>query len=77
MGVVRGAIWNRHNLQHDQEIEPRPADAKVRRERPRSIIDSYLFFRHQITRLMNFRLGGTTGKRFILEEFSLILPSNL
>lgn len=39
MGVVRGAIWNRHNLQLDQEIEPRPADAKVRREhepRPRS-----------------------------------------
>lgn len=47
MGVVRGAIWNRHNLQLDQEIEPRPADAKVRRE-PTAIIDSYLFFRHRI-----------------------------
>lgn len=32
MGVIHGAIWNRHNLQLSQEIEPRRADAKVRRE---------------------------------------------
>lgn len=39
MGVVRGAIWNRHNLQLDQEIEPRPADAKVHREHEPTAID--------------------------------------
>lgn len=32
MGVIHGAIWNRHNLQLSQEIEPRPVDVKVRRE---------------------------------------------